>query len=129
MSRDLVENADYFVRYLRFPNRANPSMVFVNDDGTFDIYLNTRFDKEFLREKLEHELRHLRDEHFFVDLPIQTIERQADGESVLAPVLNPPPGMIAQFRSQAALAHWLKTVAAQLGFDLSRADIRKDLFD
>ncbi len=127
MKRELIENVDYFLHYVQFPNRANPSMVFPNDDGTFDIYLNTLFDKDFLRRKLEHELEHLYDEHFYVDLPIETIERQADGESVLAAVVSPPPGKIAHFPSEAAFAHWVKTVAAQTGTDLHLSDMRKEI--
>ena len=40
----VIEGADYFVYRIPFANRANPAMTVVNDDGTFDIYLNTLFD-------------------------------------------------------------------------------------
>ena len=51
---DLVEGIDYFVYYVQFPNHANPSSVTPNDDGTFTIYLNTRFPPEFLEDRLKH---------------------------------------------------------------------------
>lgn len=76
----MIEGIDYFVRYVQFPNRANDGCVIVNDDGTFDIYLNTLYDMEHLKEKLQHELRHLENEHFYIDAPIALIEKQADGD-------------------------------------------------
>lgn len=113
----MIEGADYIIRPLRFPNRANKALVCVNDDGTFDIYVNTLFSEAEQMEAVKHELRHIEDEHFYVDIPIQQAERQADGESLMLPIF-PPAGKIAHFRSQANFAHWVNTVCAQKGIKL-----------
>lgn len=103
-NRDLIEGSDYFIYYVRFPNRANPSSVTPNNDGTFTIYLNTRFPLEFLADRLQHELRHIQRGHFETDMPIKLIERQADGERLHDDFFHPPAGMIPCFESEEALA-------------------------
>lgn len=73
------EGMDYWVRYVQFPNMASESVVVSNGDGTFTIYINTLFCVEKQQERLAHELKHLKDEHFYRDdLSITSIERQAD---------------------------------------------------
>ena len=74
------EGVDYWVYRVEFPNAASESVAVSNGDGTFTIYLNTLFSEERLEDRLQHELRHLEEEHFFRDdLEIQDVERQADG--------------------------------------------------
>ena len=51
-------------------------------------------------------------------MPIDRMERQADGEA-LNVVLHPPAGMIPCFDSEEALARWLGALCTQLGVDLS----------
>lgn len=75
----MLEGSDYFVRHIKFANRANPAMTVVNDDGTFDIYLNTLFDDERLARALKHELMHLEGNDFYSDAPIDEIENHAKG--------------------------------------------------
>lgn len=73
------EGMDYWVRYVQFPNMASESVVVSNGDGTFTIYINTLFCVEKQKERLAHELNHLKNEHFYRDdLSIASIERQAD---------------------------------------------------
>lgn len=73
------EGMDYWVRYVQFPNMASESVVVSNGDGTFTIYINTLFCVEKQQERLAHELKHLKDKHFYRDdLSITSIERQAD---------------------------------------------------
>ena len=113
--RELICGVDYFVRHVRFPNRANPATVVPNDDGTFDIYLNTLYPPELLLDSLAHEVRHLEEEHFYVEAPIRMIESRAEGEDPLGAVLRPPEGLIACFRSETALARWLAAVCRLRG--------------
>lgn len=56
-------------------NATNP-----NDDGTFEIYINSKLCASKQKKCLKHELQHIRQDHFYNDiLPIEKIERQADG--------------------------------------------------
>ena len=82
------------------------------------------FFQEELKEKMEEEYSYALLESQFgqtkknirTGLEILTetreMERQADGEP-LNVVLHPPQGTVPCFYSESALAHWLRTVAAQ----------------
>ena len=101
-----IEGIDYWVRCVKFPNMASESVVASHGDGTFTVYINTLFSPERQRERLEHELKHLEEEHFYRDdLTIQQIERQADRANIPAPrkslprVLPGPEPKFSVFRS------------------------------
>ena len=108
---------DTYVRLVSLPTRVE-GVTLPNDDGSFDIYINSRLSPLRQQETLEHELRHIRHEHFYLDMDIRRMERQADGEA-LNVVLHPPAGMIPCFDSEEALARWLGALCTQLGLDLS----------
>ena len=74
----LIENVDYFVRIVQFPTAANKAAVYLNDDGTYDIYLNSLYPD--LKEGYEHEVRHLLLDHFTSLKSIETVEGEADGK-------------------------------------------------
>ena len=59
-----VEGVDYWVRLVEFPSMASSAVTVSNGDGTFTIYINTRFCPERQAEGLRHELRHVADQHF-----------------------------------------------------------------
>ena len=107
---------DYYVRLVSLPRTVEGVSV-PNDDGSFDIYINSALSEARRQETLEHELLHLKREHFYLDLPIARIERQADGESP-ALALHPPEGKLLCFRSEAALAHWIDSLCRQRHIDL-----------
>ena len=113
MARELIEGVDYRLYYVAFPNRANPALSVLCDDGTADIYLNTLYDEERLREELAHELRHLRGQHFFVEIPVERAERQADGEPVVPFDAATARGEIVHFQSLDSFAHWARVLLAQ----------------
>lgn len=97
-----IDGIDYWVRYIEFPNMASESVVVSHGDGTFTIYINTRFSQERQEERLRHEIKHLTDEHFYRDdLSIQQIEHQADGIDVptFVRVLPGPEPKFSVFRS------------------------------
>ena len=76
----LIEGVDYFVRFARFPNRANRGAVIPNDDGTYDIYINSLYypDEAWVRRVLRHEIRHILLGHFErLDQGIERLEREA----------------------------------------------------
>ena len=47
-----VEGVDYWVRLVEFPSMASPAVTVSNGDGTFTIYINTRFGPEKRAEGL-----------------------------------------------------------------------------
>jgi hypothetical protein len=53
--------------------------VFPNDDGTFDIYINTLCPQPVQEAALHHELEHIRLDHFYSDKSIRQKEMEADG--------------------------------------------------
>lgn len=77
----LIEGSDYFLHFVKLANKANPAMVVENQDGTYDVYLNTLYDSLALRDSLPHEFIHIADDHLFINLPIETIESQADARA------------------------------------------------
>lgn len=104
---------DYFVRLISLPIKVEGVTV-PNSDGTFSIYINALLPQEKQNEVLEHELRHISAEHFYVDMPVEHMERQAGGEA-LNMILHPPEGKIACFHSEKALGDYLKRLAGQMG--------------
>lgn len=78
---------EYFVRILDLPP-AVEGVTLPNDDGTFDIYLNSRLSPRRRKECLEHELRHIFRDHFYSERPVEDLEREADG---LTPASEPEP--------------------------------------
>lgn len=81
----LIEGVDYFVRFVRFPNRANRGAVIPNDDGTYDIYVNMNIyaDETRVRRVVDHEIRHIILGHFDVlDRGIEELEREARGDNL-----------------------------------------------
>ena len=74
----MIEGVDYFVRLVRFPNRSTPGQIWLNADGTYDIYIDERLTSEQRVDALSHELRHLAADHFTSPLDIKSVEREAD---------------------------------------------------
>lgn len=73
MQKRLIENVDYFVRVVHFPNRSTPAQVWVNDDGTFDIYVDDL--AADIDAAVAHELTHIRNDHFYDDIrPVAKLE-------------------------------------------------------
>lgn len=76
---------DYFVRYAEFPLSVEGVTV-PNNDGTFDIYINSLLPAERQDETLAHELEHIRKDHFYNDIaPVQTLEREAEDTHIVFP--------------------------------------------
>ena len=69
----------YYVRLATLPLSVE-GVTLPNDDGSFDIYLNSHFSKTRQDEILNHELNHIRRDHFYNDIkPLRQIEQEADG--------------------------------------------------
>lgn len=95
--------SDYYIRRLPFPNRSVRAATFPNDDGTFDIYLNTLYPAASQEEALRHELAHIRLGHFYSQKPIAQKEAEADG---LEPP-EPDTREIPLFSSPEELGRWV----------------------
>ena len=65
-----------FVRTVPLP-LAVRAVTLPNEDGTFDIYLNANLPDELQRKALDHELRHIRKDHFYNDDPVWLNEKEA----------------------------------------------------
>lgn len=73
----IIENADYFIRLVQFPNRSADAVVVENDDGTYSVYMDSRLDREHHLEGYSHELEHMmRDDIYRSDVPITEIEKK-----------------------------------------------------
>lgn len=76
---------DYFVRLVELPRTVN-GVTLPNDDGTFDIYLNSLLTEDEQKTALEHEIEHIIQDHFYNDVkPIRQIEAEADKKTVEPP--------------------------------------------
>lgn len=102
---------DYYVRLVSLPTRVEGVTV-PNADGSFSVYINSALSEEKRADVLSHELRHIREEHFYLDMPVERMERQACGET-LNPALHPPAGQIALFKSEKALAAYVRRLKLQ----------------
>ncbi len=65
-----------FVRLVPLP-LAVRAVTLPNDDGTFDIYVNSNLPEELQHRALEHELKHIRKDHFYNDDPVWLNEKEA----------------------------------------------------
>lgn len=108
--------ADYALRFIELPIRVE-GVTLPNSEGGFDIYINSLLPEEKRRQVLEHELRHIEAEHFYLEMSVEQMERQAAGEP-LALALRPPPGHLAHFADEAALAAYVKRLLRQRGLGL-----------
>ena len=55
----IIENADYFIRYMELPPGIY-AFVTPNDDGTYSIYLDPRRDSVHQRSDCAHEIQHIK---------------------------------------------------------------------
>lgn len=100
---------DYYIRRLPFPNRSVKAATFPNDDGTFDIYVNTLYPPADQEAALRHELEHIRLGHFYSDAPIRQKEAEADGRALPDGPENTR--TIPVFPSPEALGKWILNLA------------------
>lgn len=70
----LIENADYFIRYMDLPPGIF-AFVTPNDDGTFSIYLDPRRSHDQQLADCRHEICHIVNDDFYNGLPISEVEK------------------------------------------------------
>ena len=87
MIRELTWGIDYFVRYIDFKTYKVGGASTLNDDGTYNIYINSRLSVKKQWEAFIHELVHCEAGHLdeYKDLPLAVKEYEADH---LVPILR-----------------------------------------
>jgi len=55
---------DIYIRYVSLPYYID-GVTLPNDDATFDVYINLQLCEEKQKETLQHELNHIRKNHFY----------------------------------------------------------------
>lgn len=68
-----LEGADFFVRLVDLPPTVN-GICSPNDDGTYNIYLNSRKDFDHQLDGYDHECDHIEDDDFYGDKDIRDVE-------------------------------------------------------
>lgn len=65
-----------YVRLVALPESVR-AVTLPNDDGSFDVYINATLPELLQNRALEHELRHIRMNHFYNEDPITKSEAEA----------------------------------------------------
>ena len=73
----ILENADYFIKFVDFPGCSCGGVILLNEDGTYTILLNSRLSRQQNKDSLIHELNHIKNGDFYRDIPIKQIEAEA----------------------------------------------------
>ena len=73
----ILENADYFIKFVDFPVCSCGGVILLNEDGTYTILLNSRLIRQQNKDSLIHELNHIKNGDFYRDVPIKQIEAEA----------------------------------------------------
>ena len=99
----------YYVRQIPLP-AAVEGLTVPNEDGSFDIYLNESLCPERMKICLEHEIKHIVQDHFYQESKsVAQLEQEADLQPPRIPniLFDRPPGMIPVFASLDAAKHYL----------------------
>ena len=68
--------SNIFVRMIPLPEAVR-AVTLPNDDGTFDIYINSNLPEELQQKALQHELEHIYKDHFYNEDPVWVNEVEA----------------------------------------------------
>ena len=77
------ESGEFSVRYIKLPQI--PAVTLPNGDGTFDIYINSNLSYEQMAIALDHELAHIKYDHFYQERGIAEVEAEAVAGNKLVP--------------------------------------------
>ena len=72
------------IRELNFPVEIE-GVVVIDDNGDYNIYINSNLSAEKKKETLDHELRHIQCDHHYSNVPIFEAESEANKPT---PILN-----------------------------------------
>ena len=65
-----------FIRTIALPHTVR-AVTLPNDDGTFDVYVNANLPDALQIAAIEHELNHIRKDHFYDENPVWLNEQEA----------------------------------------------------
>lgn len=69
---------NYYVRTVKLPGSVR-GVTIPNDDGTFNVFINSSLSPECSNDTLNHELNHIKKDHFYEDTKsIEVVETEAD---------------------------------------------------
>lgn len=72
--RTIVENQDYIVRFVPFPNCAVDGAIMKGEEGLDYIYINTNVCLKRQITALKHEMEHLANDDLYSEEPTSIIE-------------------------------------------------------
>lgn len=110
----------YFVRLVPLPASVDGVTV-PNDDGTFDIYLNANLCEAKQQDRLQHEIKHIIEDHFYQESKsVAQLEQEANGAAPAPPPRLPnvfaehPANMIPFFASLDAFRDYMLSMRDQV---------------
>lgn len=122
----------YFVRLVPLPASVH-GVTLPNDDGTFDIYINETLSEAMRKDRLQHEIKHICEDHFYQEAKaITQLEQEANGAPVTVKAPDPvsatpprlpnvfaeaPPGTIPYFSSLEAFRDYMFSMRDQVQRD------------
>lgn len=68
---------EYFVRLVALPCSVH-GVTLPNNDGTFDVYINSQLPLDQQQDCLQHEIWHIMHDHFYQERPVSDCEAEAD---------------------------------------------------
>lgn len=72
---------DVFVRLLKLPNKVKGVTV-TDSDGAYCVFVNSEISENEQKKALEHELKHIKLQHFYNNLPLIINESEAEDNSL-----------------------------------------------
>lgn len=116
----------YFVRLVPLPASIDGVTV-PNDDGTFDIYLNANQCEARQQDRLQHEIKHIIEDHFYQEnKTVSQLEQEANGIKEEDPPRIPnvfseaPPGTLPYFSSLESFRNYMYAMRDQVQRDKRR---------
>jgi len=65
---------EIFIRIIKIPT---PGVTVLDEDGNYNVYLSDELTYEERRKVADHEMEHIKREHFYQDKPVEQCEREA----------------------------------------------------
>lgn len=80
---------DIFIRYIDMEYTV-PAVTQVDANGDYNVYVNARLGYDQQQIAIQHELRHIQQDHFHRDTPVALDEQQAENSVKVKPVESKP---------------------------------------